>query len=179
MRADQARASQWMALSSSVDSGAVGGVSSAPVPPMPTPIPHATYRPSPKAPQTTAGIELGSPTATVVADVTGDEGLEALACSANRYVICADADGEVLWRRNVGGAATQMVVADVTGDGRPEILVCVQDASPVVLSGDGEVLARIPTMAFPSHIAVADVTGDGAPALLTASDGVVEAVGVE
>jgi outer membrane protein assembly factor BamB len=114
-----------------------------------------------------------------VADVTGDEGLEALACSANRYVICADADGEVLWRRNVGGAATQMVVADVTGDGRPEILVCVQDASPVLLSGDGEVLARIPTMAFPSHIAVADVTGDGAPALLTASDGVVEAVGVE
>ncbi len=94
-------------------------------------------------------------------------------------MICADADGEVLWRRNVGGAATQMVVADVTGDGRPEILVCVQDASPVVLSGDGEVLARIPTMAFPSHIAVADVTGDGAPALLTASDGVVEAVGVE
>ena len=64
-------------------------------------------------------------------------------------------------------------------NGRPEILVCVQDASPVLLSGDGEVLAHIPTMAPPTLIAVADVTGDGTPALLTASAGVVEAVGME
>ncbi|MFW5867419.1 MAG: hypothetical protein ACOCX2_06355 [Armatimonadota bacterium] len=99
---------------------------------------------------------------------------QVVACSASHYVLCADADGNVLWRANVGGAARQMAVGDLTGDGAPEIVVAVADAPPAVLSASGEILARIgPPDA--EQVALADVDGDGQAEVVCAAEGVVGA----
>ena len=99
---------------------------------------------------------------------------QVVACSASHYVLCADADGNVLWRTNVGGAARQMAVGDVNGDGAPEIVVAVADAAPAVLSASGEMLGRIGP-ADAEHVALADVDGDGQVEVVCAAAGVVGA----
>jgi hypothetical protein len=120
-------------------------------------------------------LSMGSQVRDVVVAELGVGGpRQVLACSESHYVICADADANVIWRANVGGAARQMAVGDLTGDGAPEIVVAVADSAPVILTAEGEILGRMGPQDA-AHVEIADVDGDGQVEVVCSANGVVGA----
>jgi outer membrane protein assembly factor BamB len=123
-------------------------------------------------PQYATGMDVVS---VAVGDLEGDGRLETAAVSRNYMLYMFDADGRVLWNRNLLSSCRDVIIADVMGDAAAEVVCACEDGQVKVLDAAGNVVAWFQGGGWMRNVAACELDGNPATKELavTCDDGSV------